>query len=164
MLRPPPRDVIPRTRGCESTKRRARWRGYGIGNSWAEARSPQVRMMAFPAQPPDLRRLSLVVRASRFAARSPCSAMPPIRFLFVNSRIRSPLLSAVRSRSQPCGSLGSLRPTPRGTHTPKSPFMLGTQTKRPVFSRAARWSLGSGATQLRVHPRRRPVTRVVRYT
>src|SRR5690606_13176465 len=50
-----------------------------------EARSPQVRTMAFPAQPPDLRRFALVVRASRSRARSPCSAAPPIRFLFVGS-------------------------------------------------------------------------------
>src|SRR5690606_21452542 len=50
-----------------------------------EARSPQVRTMAFPAQPPDLRRSALVVRASRSTARSPCSAAPPIRFLFVGS-------------------------------------------------------------------------------
>src|SRR5690606_17357438 len=48
-----------------------------------EARSPQVRTMAFPAQPPDLRRSALVARASRSSARSPCSAAPPIRFLFV---------------------------------------------------------------------------------
>src|SRR5690606_32583741 len=41
--------------------------------------------MAFPAQPPDLRRSALVVRASRSTARSPCSAAPPIRFLFVGS-------------------------------------------------------------------------------
>src|SRR5690606_18291804 len=50
-----------------------------------KARSPQVRTMAFPAQPPDLRRSALVVRASRSRARSPCSAAPPIRFLFVGS-------------------------------------------------------------------------------
>src|SRR5688500_4974741 len=55
-----------------------------------KARSPQVRTMAFPVQPPDLRRFALVVRASRSRARSPCSATPPIRFLFVGSRVRYP--------------------------------------------------------------------------
>src|SRR5690606_1564039 len=36
-----------------------------------EARSPQIRTSAVPAQPPDLRRLPLVTGASRSYARSP---------------------------------------------------------------------------------------------
>ena len=44
-------------------------------------------------------------------------------------RSRSPLLSATPSRSSPCGSLGSLRPTSQRTVTSKSMFMLGTQKK-----------------------------------
>ena len=56
--------------------------------------------------------------------------MPPIRFLFVDSRMRYPLLSALPSRSGPWGSLGSLRPTLRGTPTPKSHVMLGTHQKQ----------------------------------
>src|SRR5712691_10119627 len=59
-----------------------------------KARSPQVRNSAFLAQPPDLRRVALVVRASRSQARLPCSTAPHIRFRFVGSRFRSPLLSA----------------------------------------------------------------------
>ena len=43
----------------------------------------------------------------------------------------TPLLSALPSRSAPCGSLGSLRPTSQRTFTSQSMFMLGTQTKRP---------------------------------
>jgi hypothetical protein len=71
-----------------------------------KARSPQVRTTPFPAQSPDLRRFPLVARASRSIARSPWSAAPRIQFLFVDSRFRSPLLSAGSSRFQPCGSLG----------------------------------------------------------
>jgi len=37
------------------------------------ARSPQVRTHAFTAQPPDLRHLASITRASRFHTRSPCS-------------------------------------------------------------------------------------------
>ncbi len=55
-----------------------------------KARSPRIRTMAFVAQPPDLRRFPLVARASRSVARSPWSATPHIRFLFVGSRLRYP--------------------------------------------------------------------------
>jgi hypothetical protein len=41
-----------------------------------EARYPRVRTHSFTAQPPDLRRLALITRASRNFARSPCSATP----------------------------------------------------------------------------------------
>ena len=41
-------------------------------------------------------------------------------------RSRSPLLSAILSRSSPCGSLGSLRPTSQRTSTSESIMMLGT--------------------------------------
>ena len=51
-----------------------------------KARSPQVRTHTFIAQPPDLRRLALITRASRLLARSPCSAAPSIRFLFIGSQ------------------------------------------------------------------------------
>jgi hypothetical protein len=52
-----------------------------------EARPPQIRAFTFPAQPPDLRRLPLVTGASRSLARSPRETSPPIRFLFVGSRV-----------------------------------------------------------------------------
>ena len=51
-----------------------------------KARSPRVRTHSFTAQPPDLHHLALATRASRLLARSPCSAVPHIRFLFIGSR------------------------------------------------------------------------------
>ena len=51
-----------------------------------KARSPRVRTHSFTAQPPDIRRLALATRASQLLARSPCSATPHIRFLFIGSR------------------------------------------------------------------------------
>jgi len=51
-----------------------------------KARSPRVRTHSFTAQPPGLRRFALATRASRLLARSPCSAAPSIRFLFIGSR------------------------------------------------------------------------------
>ena len=52
-----------------------------------EARSPQVRTHSFSAQPPDLRHFTLITRASRSHACSPCSAAPSIRFLPIGSQI-----------------------------------------------------------------------------
>ena len=63
-----------------------------------EARPPQVGPSAFAARSPDLRRPPLAARASRSLARSPWEASPRIRFLCVNPRFRSPLLSAPPSR------------------------------------------------------------------
>jgi hypothetical protein len=51
-----------------------------------KARSPQVRTHTFIAQPPHLRHLALVTRASWGIAHSPCLATPSIRFLFIGSR------------------------------------------------------------------------------
>ncbi len=73
-----------------------------------KARSPQVRTSAFAAQPPDLRCLALVTRASRLHARLPCSAPPLIRFLFVGPQLRSPLPSRRPHGTTLCGSLRSL--------------------------------------------------------
>ena len=85
-----------------------------------EARSPQVRPMTFTALPPDLRRCPLVATASRSIARSPWSTAPRIRFLFVDSRLRSPLLSAVASRLPPCGLLGVAATSSPGGLSPPS--------------------------------------------
>jgi hypothetical protein len=74
-----------------------------------KARSPQVRTHSFTARPPDLRRLALVTRASRSFARSPCSAPPSIRFLFIGPQLRSTLPSHGRSPSCSCASLRSHR-------------------------------------------------------
>ena len=51
-----------------------------------KARSPQVRTHTFIAQPPHLRRLALVTRASWYPAHSPCLAAPSMQFLFIGSR------------------------------------------------------------------------------
>lgn len=53
-----------------------------------EVRSPQARTQSFPAQPPDLRRLT-VDHKSFTVARSPSSASPTIRFLFISARFRT---------------------------------------------------------------------------
>src|SRR5690606_3885163 len=45
------------------------------------------RTHSFTAQPPDIHHLTLATRASRLLARSPCSAVPRIRFLFIGSRL-----------------------------------------------------------------------------
>ncbi len=51
-----------------------------------KARSPQVRTHTLIAQPPHLRRLALVTRASWSLAHSPCLAAPSMWFLFIGSR------------------------------------------------------------------------------
>jgi hypothetical protein len=73
-----------------------------------EARSPQVRTHSFAARPPDLRHRPLVTRALRSFARSPWSASPSIRFLFIGPQLRSTLPPHNRSPSCSCASLHSL--------------------------------------------------------
>ncbi len=96
-----------------------------------EAKSPQVRTQSFTAQPPDLRRLPLTTRASRFLARSPWLASPCIRFLFIGSRLRSTLPPHTRSPLCSCASLRSLWSTHGGTLTHKIAPMLGAPKKDP---------------------------------
>ena len=86
--------------------------------------------MTFPAQSPDLRRFPLVAGASRSVVRSPRSAAPRIRFLFVDSRVRFTLRSAYASRRTPCASLRSLRPGSGRTFTSKSSPMPGPPRKK----------------------------------
>ena len=86
--------------------------------------------MTFPAQSPDLRRFPLVAGASRSVVRSPRSAAPRIRFLFVDSRVRFTLRSAYASRRTPCASLRSLRPGSGRTFTSKSSPMPGPHRDR----------------------------------
>ena len=69
-----------------------------------KARSPQVRTHSFTARPPDLRRFPLVTRASRSVARSPWSAAPSIRRLFIGPQLRSTLPPHTRSPSCSCPS------------------------------------------------------------
>ena len=74
-----------------------------------EARSPQVRVVAFPAQPPDLRRLPLVARASRshcpLALVGAASYPVPVRRLAVSlpASFSAPLaVGALRFARGPC--------------------------------------------------------------
>jgi hypothetical protein len=69
-----------------------------------EASSPQVRLVVFPAQSPDLRRSPLVARASRFRDRSPWLAPPHIR--------RPPLLGEGASCSSTRGFCSPLLSAP----------------------------------------------------
>ena len=92
-----------------------------------KARSPRVRALTFSARPPDLRSFALITRASRFYARSPCSATPCIRFLFIGSRLRFTLPLHARSPSRSCASLHSLWPTYERTFTSKIMPMPGVR-------------------------------------
>jgi hypothetical protein len=99
-----------------------------------KARSPQVRVVNFPAQPLDIRRHLLVVRASRTDARSPWMASPLIHrtrvpwsgcFLFVGSRFRyrffqcRPLGRTGSPACSPCELLGVATTSfPRGLPPP----------------------------------------------
>src|SRR5512135_2368950 len=57
--------------------------------------------------------------------------LPPIRFLFVRSRLRSTLPSDPASRRRPCASLAlHLHQAVQGTCTPRLSNMLGTQRNR----------------------------------
>ena len=71
-------------------------------------RSPEVSSIAFDAQPPDLPPVCLVEMG--FAILCPLARhpRPPIRFLFIGSRLCSTLLSGLASRRvlfRPCASL-----------------------------------------------------------
>lgn len=102
---------------------------YGLVSH--ETRSPLVRAHSFAAQPPDLRHLALITRASRFLARSPCRASPSIRFLLIGSQLRSALSPYTRSPSCSCASLRSPRSTYERTFTSKSAAVPDAQTKNP---------------------------------
>jgi hypothetical protein len=69
---------------------------------------PRIRTHSFVARPPDLRHRTLVTRASRMFACSPCSAPPSIRFLSIGPQVRSKLPPHTRSPSCNCASLRSL--------------------------------------------------------
>ena len=100
-----------------------------------KVRSPQVRTRSFPAQSPHLRRLALTTRASRSLARSPCSASPSMRFVFLDSRFRSTLPPHARSPSRSCASLRSRWSTHGRTSTSKIAPMLGAPMRTPRAGR-----------------------------
>ena len=92
-----------------------------------EARAPQVRSIGCPCTSAGFT-VRLFGRES-FAVLCPLALSRPACYP-VSVRhptgLATPLLSALPSRSAPCGSLRSLRPTPQRTSTSKSMFMLGT--------------------------------------
>ena len=109
-----------------------------------EARPPQVRAVAFPAPSPDLRRAPLVARASRSLARSPWDVTPPIRFLFVDARLRSPLLSVPASRPVTLRfARGPCDPVPQRTCTSWSRSCWAHQKKGLPADREASVSMGT---------------------
>ena len=93
-----------------------------------EARSPQVRTPSFTAQSSHLRDFNLTTTASQSLACSPCFAPPHMRFVYLDSRIRSTLPSHTRSPSCSCASLRSLWSARERTFTSKMAPMLGALT------------------------------------
>ena len=95
-----------------------------------KARSPQVMTLTVPARAPDLR--SLTLDRESFTVFCPLALVGHASYPIPVRRpagLATPLLSTTRSRSLPCGSLGSLRSTSQRTYTSKSVPMLGTQNK-----------------------------------
>ena len=96
--------------------------------------------MTFAAQSPDLRRRHLIAMVSRLHARSPWLTAPLIRFLFINSQLRYPLLSAWASRPRPFDlrfavHLESLRPGPPEDLHLLVMLMLGTRARIFAFTK-----------------------------
>jgi hypothetical protein len=103
-----------------------------IRDALVAERLNRVRTRSFAARPPDLRCFALTTTASRFVARSPCSAPPHIRFLSIGPRLRSALPPHTRSPSCSCASLHSPWSAYGRTCTSKIAPMLGAQRKRPA--------------------------------
>src|SRR5260370_42584769 len=82
-------------------------------------RSPKVGSTAFDAQPPDLPPVSLMDMGFAIIGSLARHRRPPIRFLFIGSRLCSTLLSGPASRRvvfPPCAFL-TLRLHPDGERT-----------------------------------------------
>ena len=93
------------------------------------SRPPEVSSTAFNAQPPDLQPALLMEMDFAIVGPLVLRRMPPIRFLFIGSRLCSTLLSDSASRRRPCASLSLLlHQDVKGTSTPKLLNMLGTPT------------------------------------
>src|SRR5713226_2299619 len=68
-------------------------------------RSPEVNSTAFSAPPPDLQPAPLMDMGFVVSCQLARRRMPPIRFLFIGSRLCSTLPSDPASRRRPCASL-----------------------------------------------------------
>jgi hypothetical protein len=108
-----------------------------------DARPPQVRVVAFAARSPRLRRPPLVARPSRFHARSPWLAAPSTRFLFVDPQLL--LLASFSLGLTACAlrlARGSCDQAPQRTCTSWSrPCWAHMDQRRPPQGEA-----GAGAT------------------
>ena len=69
------------------------------------SRSPEVSSTAFRAQPPNLQPATLMDMGFAVICLLARRRMPPIRFLFIGSRVCSALPSDPASRRCPCASL-----------------------------------------------------------
>ena len=95
-------------------------------------RSPEVSSTAFHAQPLDLPPVPLMDVGFAIICPLARHRRPPIKFLFIGSRVSSTLLSYPASRLGPCASLTlHLRQVGQRTFTSKLSNMLGTQMQRP---------------------------------
>lgn len=125
-----------------------------------KARSPRVRTHSFTAQPPDIRYVALATRASRLLARSPCSAAPPIRFLFIGSRFtlhasfpRLVTLPQLRFASFAVASLREdlhLQECARAGRTKKPTLSVGLVSTKYVYRRVT--AVGSYPTKHALTP------------
>src|SRR6202008_3950756 len=99
-------------------------------------RSPEVSSTAFDAQPPDLPPVSLMDMGFAIICPLARHRRPPIRFLFIGSRLCSTLLSGPASRRvlfHPCASLSlHVHHVVKRTYTSKLSNMLGTPRRRPL--------------------------------
>jgi len=96
-----------------------------------EASSPQVRLIDCPCT--SAGSTERLLGRKSFAVIGPLALIRPASYPVAvrhPAGLATPLLSTTLSRLPPCGSLGSLRPTPQRTSTSKSIVMLGTPTNR----------------------------------
>ena len=74
-------------------------------DSVTRSRSPEVSSTAFRAQPPDLQPVPLMDMGFAIVRSLARHRMPPIRFLYIGSRLCSTLLSDPPSPERPCALL-----------------------------------------------------------
>src|SRR3989441_8942657 len=100
-------------------------------DSATHSRSPEVSSAAFRTQPPNLQPAPLMDMGFAVICLLARRRMPLIRFLYIGSRVCSPLLSDPLSPKCPFASLSlHLPPGLKGSFTPKLSNMLGTHRHR----------------------------------
>jgi hypothetical protein len=102
-------------------------------------RSPEVSSTAFDAQPPDLPPVSLMDMGFAIMCSLARHRRPPIRFLFIGSRLCSALLLGLALRRvlfHPCASLSlHVHHVVKRIHTSKLSTLLGTHKNRRAGAR-----------------------------